>query len=65
MSDEQCPFCGYVSIFFCLDQSQGLKWGSVVCGNCGAEGPEVRTNYKNSASEPWHEQALKEWNTRK
>jgi len=42
-----------------------MKWGGVVCGNCGARGPEVRTNYKNSDSEPWHELALKEWETRK
>ena len=65
MSDNKpCPFCGDTCVSCQLDGSQGIKWGAAVCGNCGAQGPEVRTGYDTSESAPWHEQALKEWNNR-
>ena len=62
MSDKKpCPFCGDT----CAScQATGAKWGAVVCGNCGARGPEVRTGYDISENAPWHDQAYKEWNTR-
>lgn len=61
---KPCPFCGSGLVGYWLDTSQGQKWGSVYCANCDAKGPDVRTNYKNSESEPWHVWAAKEWNER-
>ena len=61
-----CPFCGKDDIHFQIDESPGMKWwGYVVCANCSAKGPDVRTNSNNSEKEEWHERALKEWETRR
>lgn len=62
---KPCPFCGYaiddgdVPLF---GSNQGFKWGYVECGDCGATGPEVRTNYGDL--EEWGASAVKEWNHR-
>lgn len=62
---NSCPFCGTKKhLHYSLDRSQGEKYGYVECSNCGAKGPDVRTNYKNSDNEPWHKHALSEWNGR-
>lgn len=63
--NEGCPFCGENMIHFALDLNQGNKYGYVECLNCGAKGPDVRTNFKNTEKEPWHPTALREWNGRK
>lgn len=59
-----CPFCGgtYGAIFV---MTQGNKWGQVECGECGASGPDVRTDYDDSDNAEWHENAIQEWNKRK
>lgn len=60
---KPCPFCGSTVGLNFVD-SQGCKWGNAVCPDCGAMGPEVRTNYDVGENAPWHEEATKEWNTR-
>jgi len=59
---EPCPFCGEKSTSY-ID-SQGTKWGCVVCNDCGAWGPEVRTGYDLSENAEWHKDADREWNIR-
>jgi Lar family restriction alleviation protein len=59
---KPCPSCGdKVEPYF--DFVDSMKWGALKCG-CGASGPDVRTNYKNSEHEDWHDDAIKEWNRR-
>lgn len=63
---KPCPFCGaeLEYLFYTLDHNQGGKWGFAQCPCCGASAGEVRTSYDQSENAPWHEDALKEWNTR-
>ena len=64
MSDhkfKQCPFCGYNGRYLDFEMTQGTKWGNVICPDCQAKGPEVRTGYQETA---WHEDAVDEWNKR-
>ena len=61
---KPCPFCGIVpnvddSLTFATNQ--GTKWGFLQC-SCGAQGPEVRTNYQ--VVEYWKDDALGAWNER-
>lgn len=42
---KPCPFCGANAPMPELDEQQGFKWGAIVCGCCGAKGPEVRARY--------------------
>ena len=59
-----CPFCGATPTPpACYYADQGDKWGRVVCG-CGAEGPDVRTQYNLADDAPWHADAVEEWNQR-
>ena len=60
---KPCPFCGTHAPIAELDSSQGNKWGSIVCGCCGAKGPDVRTDY--TPDGPWVEDAIETWNERK
>lgn len=64
MSEElkPCPFCGSVVNPESFIETQGTKWGAIVCQECGAVGPDVRTSYKPFAE--WGRDAAKEWNTR-
>ena len=57
-----CPFCKCKQFYY--DTNQGTKWGFVVCVECGATGPEVRTGYNTSDNAEWHKDANKAWNTR-
>lgn len=56
-----CPFCGNTPSHIEADESQGTKWGSVVC--C-IRGPEVRTGYDTSPNAEWHKDAIEAWNER-
>lgn len=60
---KPCPFCGETCAATQIDGNQGDKWGGVVCG-CGAQGPEVRTGYDDSADAEWRQSAIEQWNTR-
>lgn len=65
LTAKQCPFCGCrvdVNSETFFRQTDGPKWGAVMCGGCGALGPEVRTGYADWKI--WRESALKEWNQR-
>lgn len=67
MSDKKrkpCPFCGSSTQYYDFLPDSGRKYGSVVCANCAARGPDVRTNYVNEGKQPWHESADREWNNR-
>lgn len=52
-----CPFCGQVPTM--IRETDGYKWGAVVC--C-ITGPEVRTFYK--SVEHWRNEAIAAWNCR-
>ena len=56
-----CPFCGKNNPKF-ESEYGGAKWGRIECGNCGAQGPDVRTEYKSSSH--WGPAAIAEWNRR-
>lgn len=59
-----CPFCGEtpdIDRRETFQDSQGTKWGSVVCG-CGVVGPQVRTGYE--SVEHWRWEAIDAWNRR-
>lgn len=59
---KPCPFCGETpdaSDPRTFQDSQGTKWGSVVC--C-CTGPEVRTHYQ--GVEHWRDKAITAWNER-
>lgn len=63
--NQPCPFCGCGTIgeIDCqVDTGQGYKWGSVVCPECEARGPSVRTHYQHDG--PWVFDALAAWNHR-
>lgn len=62
MDAERCPFCKSHRITTEFDWSQGSKYGSAVCMECFAHGPEVRTEYDGSSDAPWREEAIREWN---
>lgn len=67
MIDEikPCPFCGSsLRPQTLMDQEQGMKWGYAYCGECGARGPEVRTQYDAGTLAPWRAEAIAEWNRR-
>lgn len=61
---KPCPWCGRIP----QDEpasfvdTQGTKWGALICGNCSATGPEVRTGYR--PLDQWKEKAIEEWNNR-
>lgn len=65
MSDvhiKPCPFCGAIPDVDnpnTFQETDGPKWGAVVC--CGT-GPEVRTGY--GPVEDWRDDAIDEWNKR-
>jgi Lar family restriction alleviation protein len=57
---KPCPFCGHtpdINNPNTFQESQGTKWGAVVCG-C----TEVRTGY--GPLEDWKDDAIKAWNRR-
>ena len=58
---KPCPFCGFEGPML-NDVDQGYKWGRIVCGQCCAKGPEVRTNYESWPA--WEPEAAREWNRR-
>ena len=59
-----CPFCGNTNAAPFLDDTQGMKWGSAMCPECSARGPEVRTAYDTSKKASWRTEAIEEWNAR-
>jgi hypothetical protein len=61
-----CPFCAAVPqqpVCFHKPDGQGGKWGYVMCTNCGACGPDVRTGYYADV-EHWAPAAAASWNHR-
>ncbi|WP_163557524.1 hypothetical protein [Halomonas sp. NO4] len=64
MNHKNCPFCNSEVDADCIepDESQGFKWGAVVCPGCGAKGPEVRTGH--DRIEHWSDDALDAWDAR-
>lgn len=59
-----CPFCGHVPTDedANFETNQGTKWGFLVCPQCCAMGPEVRTGYGPPAT--WKAEAIAAWNRR-
>jgi Lar family restriction alleviation protein len=55
-----CPFCGGSSVYQRL--RDGSKYGAYECGECGAQGPDVRTGY--GPEEEWRDKATAAWNER-
>lgn len=55
-----CPFCGGAAAYQRL--RDGSKYGAYECGECGAQGPDVRTGY--GPEEEWREKATAAWNER-
>lgn len=60
---KPCPFCGSEQLAYYMDQ--GDKWGRVIC-DCGAQGPDVRTGYRehDDPEKGWAQNAADEWNKR-
>lgn len=60
---EPCPWCGEVpnEDSYAL-RDGGYKYGGVVCG-CGAQGPDVRTDYRDWPA--WKPEAIAAWNARR
>lgn len=40
MKIDPCPFCKYPEGV--LIEADGRKWRAIMCGSCGARGPETR-----------------------
>lgn len=61
-----CPFCGiaYDKPSYTFAADSGMKYGCRICPNCGACGPDVRTNYKIEDRHPWMNEADRLWNER-
>lgn len=59
---KACPFCGCTRSTARPDDEQAGKWGSMVCDECGAVGPEVRTGYEKP--DKWRPAAIEEWSRR-
>lgn len=59
---KPCPFCGK-SEGLSFEEGSTYRWGIASCNGCGASAGEVRKTYPDNGE--WHEQAIKEWNTRK
>lgn len=59
-----CPFCGGTAVETMLDAAQGNKWGAALCCECGALGPDVRTDYDKDLKAPWRAEAIAAWNRR-
>lgn len=59
---EPCPWCGEVpgKDSYAL-RDGGYKYGGIVCG-CGAQGPDVRTDYYDWPH--WKAAAIAAWNRR-
>lgn len=55
-----CPFCGGSAAYQRL--LDGSKYGAHECGECGAQGPDVRTGY--GPEEEWRDKATAAWNER-
>lgn len=55
-----CPFCGGSAAYQRL--RDGSKYGAYECGECGAQGPDVRTGY--GPEEEWRDKATAAWNER-
>jgi hypothetical protein len=54
---DRCPHCAYVPDVPGCFVDDG-KWGSVLCGECGARGPDV------PVEDGWQEAAIKQYNRR-
>jgi hypothetical protein len=59
-----CPFCRSKSTVPRVEQSQGMKYGYIVCLDCFARGPEIRTNYDFDEDAEWYELAENKWDER-
>jgi len=57
---KPCPFCGETELIAALTTGVSKLWGHGVCQSCGASGPIVLVNQKES----WQEEARKRWNER-
>lgn len=58
---KPCPFCGsYEGLTF--TDGETYRWGVAYCSCCGASAGETRRKYPDKGE--WHEEAIKQWNTR-
>ena len=61
-----CPFCGaspeMADGSICHTSDDREKWGAIQCLECGATGPDVRTEYEPFLA--WRDDAVAEWNRR-
>jgi len=60
-----CPFCGAAGASLQAqfeNQVRRGKWGFIECIDCGAKGPDVRTEYDDIPK--WFNRAADEWNRR-
>jgi Restriction alleviation protein Lar len=55
-----CPFCGDSNLGF--EDGSTYRWGVAYCAGCGASAGETRREYPDKGK--WHEEAIKQWNTR-
>jgi len=61
MKHKPCPFCGEEKFSGPMIDAKYIKWAWIECCNCGAHGPDVRTDY---TVDDWHEKAWNEWDKR-
>jgi hypothetical protein len=61
-----CPFCGitYENPEYTFSVNGGMKYGCRICPNCGACGPDVRTNSKIEDRQLWMDEADRLWDER-
>ena len=62
---KTCPFCGSNRVISGSAQTDGDMSSSVMCGNCGAQGPEVKGKAAELKAERAIERAEILWNVRK
>ena len=65
---KPCPFCGEEHALAVVETST-YRWRAVICGECGAMGPEVRIKtYGEGTRAEWEDaatqEAFDEWNKR-
>lgn len=63
-AEKECPFCGSVNGVGYNHGTDSCKYGAAYCVECGAQAPEVITQYDESENAEWHKAALEEWNRR-
>lgn len=60
MLAKPCPFCGAAMVGANMNFEAGGRWQSVICGACGARGPEVLRHLPNvTAVEAWNRRPVR------